>query len=188
MHAGACLPASGAVGASGRPPPQTPRPPASPARPNAPLTRAARHAPDDERGQAAAVGAQPVAFAAGRRVVHRAAHGVAQVDVALEVVGPGGRVGVLEVGHERRGAAVERIYDHLALHGARDLNAPVDEAGRGRRAAPARLLAHGARLGQEVRQPAGLDGGEGGERMGAGREDGAGRVGSQPRPLDAPSH
>ena len=71
--------------------------------------------------------------AAGVVEVDGAGVGVAQVDLALEQVRPRRRGGVLEVGHEHAGAGIERVDDHLAVHGAGDLHPAVAEvAGNGR--------------------------------------------------------
>ena len=67
-------------------------------------------------------------------VLHRAADGVGEVDLAVDHVGPGGRVRVLEVRHEPARARVERVDDHLARGRPGDLDAPVLQ----RRRAPAR--------------------------------------------------
>ena len=85
-----------------------------------------------------------------------AADGIAQIDLAVEVVGPGGRVGILEIGHEDAGAGVERVDDHLAVHGAGDLDAAVQEVLGDGRDSPF-FLADGGGLGEEVRQCAGVD-------------------------------
>ena len=61
-----------------------------------------------------------------------AVHRVAQVDLALDRVLPGGRVGVLEVRHEDLGARVEGVDDHLAVDRAGDLGAAVLQVGRAR--------------------------------------------------------
>ena len=66
-------------------------------------------------------------------VLHRAPHRISEVGLADDHVGPGGRVRVLEVGHEAPGAGVERVDDHLAACGAGDLNAAVLEGVRNRR-------------------------------------------------------
>ena len=72
-----------------------------------------------------------------------------EVDLALDVVVPARRVGVLEVRHEDAGAGVERVDDHLAVDRAGDLDAAVGEVGRHRRARPVGV-ADRARLGQEI--------------------------------------
>jgi hypothetical protein len=56
-----------------------------------------------------------------------AAHSIAQVDLPVDHVVPGRAIGVLEVGHEGRGAAIQRIDDHLAVGGTRDLDTPVEQ-------------------------------------------------------------
>ena len=58
-----------------------------------------------------------------------AAHRVHEVHLAVNAVGPGGAVGVLEVRHEHARAAVERIDDHLAVHRPGDLHAAVLQVG-----------------------------------------------------------
>ena len=56
--------------------------------------------------------------------------------LAVDQVVPGGRVGVFEVGHEDLGAGVERVDDHLAVDGAGDLDAAVEQVGGQRRDGP----------------------------------------------------
>ena len=65
-----------------------------------------------------------------------AAHGVAQVDLAADDVGPVGGVGVLEVGQPDASAGVEGVDGHLALGGPGDLDAAVGEVLRDRRHRP----------------------------------------------------
>ena len=77
---------------------------------------------DEQRGR---VLDQFVVAAVGAVVGDRALDRVDQVQVALDLVAPGGGVGVLEVGHEALGAAVERVDDELAVGRAGDLRAPV---------------------------------------------------------------
>jgi hypothetical protein len=73
---------------------------------------------------------EAVLFAGFRIVVlDHATHGVAQVDLALDHVRPGRRAGVLEVGHERVRARVQRVDDHLALDGSGDLDDQGPEIG-----------------------------------------------------------
>ncbi len=100
--------------------------------------------------------AKGVALAFGRGEVDPAADGVAQVDVALDVVVPPRCVGVLEVRHEDLRAGVERVHDHLAIDRPGDLDPPVLDVGRGRRAGPV-ALADGAGVRQEVGQAAGIE-------------------------------
>ena len=56
---------------------------------------------------------------------------VAQVELALDHVVPGRRVGVLEVGHEPVGARVQRVDDHLAVGRPGDLHPALLAAGSG---------------------------------------------------------
>ena len=85
--------------------------------------------PDHQRG---GVLVERVLLALGAGVLDRAADRVAQVDLALERGVPGGRVRVLEVGHEHLRAGVERVDDHLAIDRAGDLDAAVVQVGRDR--------------------------------------------------------
>ena len=61
----------------------------------------------------------------------RPADGVVQVALPVDDVRPGGRVGVLEVGHEDARARVERVDHHLAVDRAGDLDAAVAAGRRG---------------------------------------------------------
>ncbi len=97
-----------------------------------------------------------VRLAFGADEVDLAANRVAQVDLALDVVVPLRRVGVLEVGHEHVGAGVERVDDHLAIDRPGNLDTAVLNIGRNRRANPI-ALAYDVRFGQEVRQLAGVE-------------------------------
>ena len=47
----------------------------------------------------------------------------------LDLIRPGRRIGIFEVGHVAVGARVERVDDHLALHRAGDLDAPALQIG-----------------------------------------------------------
>ena len=86
----------------------------------------------------------------------RALDRVDQVRLALDHVGPGRRVGVLEVRHEHLRARVERVDHHLPVGRARDLDAAVLEIGRDGVDRPVRL-ADLARLREEVGQLAGVE-------------------------------
>ncbi len=70
-----------------------------------------------------------VLFGGGIGVGDGAADGVAEVELAVEEVFPGGGGGVFEVGHEDAGAGVEGVDDHLAIDGAGDLDAAVLQVG-----------------------------------------------------------
>ena len=93
---------------------------------------------------------------AGSREAELAGPAVHQVDLALDHVGPGRRVGVLEVGHEHLGPAVQGVDDHLAVGRTGDLDAAVQQVGRDRRDLPV-AVAHGLGLGQEVGALAGVE-------------------------------
>ena len=93
-------------------------------------------------------------FFGGRAEGNGAAHGIAQVDLALHHVVPGGRVGILQVGHEHSGAGVQGVDYHLPLHGPGDFHAAVQQVFRQRGHGPV-LLANALGFGQEVGQHAG---------------------------------
>src|SRR5262249_15216579 len=92
---------------------------------------------------------EPVLLAIWIRETDLAADSVIQVDLPLHAVLPGGRVGVLKVGHEDPRARVERVNDHLAIYRAGDLHATVLQIGWDRRDSPC-VLADLASLRQEV--------------------------------------
>ena len=79
---------------------------------------------------------QLVALALRAGVGDGAVDRVAQVDLAVEVVSPGGRVGVLEIGHEDAGAGVQGVDDHLAVDRPGDLDAAVLQVRGDRRHLP----------------------------------------------------
>ena len=85
-----------------------------------------------------------------------AARRIMQVDLASDHRLPGGRGGVFEVGHEARGAAVQRVDDHLAIDRAGNLDPPVGEVSRCARDGPV-ALADRLGLGPEGRILAGID-------------------------------
>jgi hypothetical protein len=78
-----------------------------------------------------------------------ATDGVSQVELSVDDVAPGGCRRVLEVGHVDPRARVQRVNHHLAIDWARDLDAPICELGRCRRASPV-ARAHVRGLGEEV--------------------------------------
>jgi len=88
--------------------------------------------------------------------VQGAADRLAEVDLALDLVGPQRRVAVLEVGHVAVGARVEGVDDHLGLHRAGDLHAAAVQRGRNRRDLPV-AVADVLRLGKEVGALAGVE-------------------------------
>ena len=104
--------------------------------------------PDDDRGELV-VGPQRVLLPALREV-DRPVQRVLEVELAFDHVRPQRRVGVLEVGQPDVGAGVERVDRHLLVGGPGDLDPPVDQAGRGRRDPPGRVLADVRGVRQEV--------------------------------------
>ena len=99
---------------------------------------------------------EAVRFAFRSREFDGAADRVAQVDLAFDHVVPGRGIRVLEVRHEDIRARVERIDHHLAVGRAGDFDAAVLQVlGRGGDFPAA--FAYGLRLGQEVRQLAGVE-------------------------------
>ena len=69
----------------------------------------------------------------------RAANGIVEILLPIDDVVPGGRVGVLQVGHEDLGAGVERVDHHLAVARTGDLDAAVVQGRPGRRDRPVPL-------------------------------------------------
>ncbi len=80
---------------------------------------------------------------------------VQQVALAFDDVLPGRGVRVLEIGHEDARARVEGVDHHLPVDRPRDLDPPLAQVGRRLGDAPLGF-AHLARLGEKVRQLAGL--------------------------------
>src|SRR5215472_12400827 len=58
-------------------------------------------------------------------VADRSSDRIAQIGLALQVVPPGRRVGVLKISHENVSARIQRIDDHLPVDWASDLHTPV---------------------------------------------------------------
>ena len=94
---------------------------------------------------------------------------VDQVGMAGDLVSPGRRVGVLEVGHEASGARVQRVDHQLAVGRADDLDPAVGVVGTRRGGLPGGVLPYLPGLGEEVEPAAGGDGGvaprAGGEQL-----------------------
>ena len=86
----------------------------------------------------------------------RPAHRITEIGLAFDQVVPGRRIGVLEIGHEDIGAAIQRIDHHLAVGRAGDLDAAVLKVARDRRHPP---VAVADRLGlrQEIGLPSGIE-------------------------------
>ncbi|VTR65457.1 hypothetical protein DESC_320054 [Desulfosarcina cetonica] len=99
--------------------------------------------PDDQGGDGVV---QAVGLAVRVDEFNRAPHGVPQVDLTFDEIGPGGAVAVLEIGHVGPGAGVEGIDHHLAVHRPGDFHATVLKVGRYRRHPPV-AFAHAAGLG-----------------------------------------
>ena len=98
---------------------------------------------------------EPVGLAVGLER-ERAADGLAEVDLALNLVRPQRRVAVFEVGHVAVGTRVEGVDDHLGLDGAGDLHTTALQRRRNRRDLPV-AFADGFRLGQKVGALAGIE-------------------------------
>src|SRR5215472_589203 len=86
----------------------------------------------------------------------RTAYRIDQIDLSFDQVLPGRRVGILEIGHEDIGAAVQRIDHHLAVGWAGDLDAAVLKVRRDRRYLPF-AVADRLGLGQEIGLPTGVE-------------------------------
>ena len=102
------------------------------------------------------LGIQLVLFAFGRGVFNGAAHRVVKIALSLNIVGPSGRVRVLEIGHEDAGAGVEGVDGHLAVGRASDFHPSIEQVGGNRRHFP-RSLSGGASRFKEMRQLSGVE-------------------------------
>ena len=85
----------------------------------------------------------------------RAADGGLQVDLALDLVVPAGRIRIFEVGHVAVRARVERVDDHLGIDRAGDFHAAAVQCLRDRGNLPV-AFTHGLRFRQEIRALAGV--------------------------------
>ena len=65
-------------------------------------------------------------------------YGIAQVRLPVHRIAPGGRIRILEVGHEHGRAGVQRVDDHLAVHRSRNFDAAVQECRWNGRNGPSR--------------------------------------------------
>ncbi len=97
-----------------------------------------------------------VALALGTDIADGALDRIAEIDLAFEIVLPGGRIRVFKIRHENIGAGVQRIDDHLAIDRARDLHTAVEQIVRNGRDRPFCLADVGG-FGEEVRKLAGVD-------------------------------
>ena len=109
--------------------------------------------PDEQRGDLVVQAVLLLARVERDRALDR----VDQVRLALDAIRPGGRVRILEVGHEHLRAGVERVDHHLPIDRPRDLDAAVLEVGGRLGDAPRAVLADVLRLREEVGQPALVD-------------------------------
>src|ERR1017187_5215486 len=97
-----------------------------------------------------------VALAFRTLVRNGSADRVPKIVLALNIVIPGRRIRVLEIGHKNTGARVERIDDHFAIDGTGDFYAAIKEIlGNGCHLPIALADAFG--LGQEVGKPAAIE-------------------------------
>ena len=85
-----------------------------------------------------------------------APHCVAQVDLPIHHVVPGRAVCILEVRHEGGGARIQRIDHHLAVGGAGELDAAVEQVLRLRRYTPL-LLSYFPGVWKKIRQRAAVE-------------------------------
>ena len=86
----------------------------------------------------------------------RAPYRVVEIALAIDQVVPARGCGVLEIGHEYVGAAIQRVDDHLAVGRPGDLDTSVAKIWRDRCGLPVGV-ADGLRLGQEIGFPAGIE-------------------------------
>ena len=99
---------------------------------------------------------EPVFFPLRTGESDRAPDRVPQIDLALDHVGPGRRVRVLEIGHEHFRAGIERVDHHLAIGRSGDLHPPIAEIRRNRRACPI-AFADLLRLRQKIERLAAIE-------------------------------
>src|SRR5579863_1148083 len=99
---------------------------------------------------------QLVTLAFGAGIFDGPVHRVAQIDVAIEVVRPGGRIGVFEISHENVRAAVEGVDDHFPVDRPGDFYAAIHQVLRNGSDAPFLLTDRGG-LGKKIRKLSGLD-------------------------------
>src|ERR1700756_1793057 len=87
---------------------------------------------------------------------NRSAHRITEVNLTFDQIVPGRRVGILEIGHEDIGAAIECVDYHLAVGRAGDLDTAVLNVAGDRCYSPVCLT---DRLGlwQKIGFPAGLE-------------------------------
>src|SRR5208282_692209 len=109
--------------------------------------------PYHQRGQ---IGPKPILFSIRTLVSDGSPNRVAQIVLAFDIVVPGGRIRVLEIGHENTGTRVQRVDDHLAIDRAGNFHATVEEILRNRRHFPL-PLADSDRFRQKVRRYAMID-------------------------------
>jgi hypothetical protein len=76
-------------------------------------------------------------------------HGIAQIDVAVDQIAPGGSVGILEIGHEDARPRIQGVDDHLSINGAGNFDAPVQQVGGQPSHSPV-AVADISRLSQEI--------------------------------------
>ena len=103
--------------------------------------------------QSRRVGADAVELALWGVEFQRAVDRVAQIDLAIQLIGKAGRGGILEVGHEHLRAGVQRVDDHLALDRAGDFHTAVLQS-RGNGGHGPVAFADLPRIWPEVRQDA----------------------------------
>src|SRR6266404_6172285 len=81
---------------------------------------------------------------------------VAQVDVTVHIVLPGGRVGVFKIRHEHAGSGVQRVDHHLAVNGTSDLHPAVRQIARNGSDSPL-FLANPGGFREKLRKYTGVD-------------------------------
>jgi hypothetical protein len=109
--------------------------------------------PHHQRGQ---IGPKSVLFSLRTLVPDRSSNRVPQILLAFNIVAPGRRIRVLEVGHVNIGSRVQRVDDHLAIDRSGDLDATIGEVRGDARDLPI-LAAQLGRLSEEIGQFAGIE-------------------------------
>src|SRR5262245_18385502 len=95
---------------------------------------------------------EPIALAVRTGKWDGAVDGVSQIDRTLKVILPGGRVGVLEVGHENVGPRIEGVDNHLPIDRPGDLDSSVLQIAQERRYGP-RALSNLTRRDEKIGEP-----------------------------------
>src|SRR5260370_12066363 len=106
--------------------------------------------------QSCRIGSKLILLSLRTLVLNRSSNRIAQIVLAVNIVTPGRRIRVLEVGHEHIGPRVQRIDDHLAIDRPGNFHAAIAQVPRYRGDLPV-ALADSSRVRQKVRKLAVID-------------------------------